>query len=245
MAYQRANLRAPNRLRPVKITRHYIRYTPGSVLMEIGNTKVICCATLEDRVPSFLKGTGEGWLRSEYAMLPCSSPIRTPREAVVGRVGGRTHEIQRLIGRSLRAVIDLKLIGERTILLDCDVIQADGGTRCASITGSFVALADLVESLLKEKKIERNPIKDSVAAVSVGIYDGEMLLDLDYEEDSKAQVDLNIVMTGGGEYVEIQGTGEGAPFKDSVLMELLALAKSGIKELIGYQKEALGSSYKW
>lgn len=245
MAHQRANLRAPGRIRPVRITRNYIRHIPGSVLIELGETKVICCATIEDRVPSFLKGTGEGWLRAEYSMLPCSSPTRTPREAVIGRIGGRTHEIQRLIGRSLRAIIDLRIIGERTILLDCDVIQADGGTRCASITGSFVALVDLINSLLRNKEIEKDPIKDSVAAVSVGIWDGQLLLDLDYEEDSKAQVDVNVVMTGKGEFVEIQGTGEGTSFTQATLMELLGMARSGISELIGYQRDALGSAFKW
>jgi ribonuclease PH len=245
MVHQRANLRAHDRLRPIKITRNYITHIPGSILIEIGNTRVICCATLEDRVPPFLKGTGEGWLRSEYAMLPCSSPTRTPREAVLGRIGGRTHEIQRLIARSLRAIFELRLLGERTIVIDCDVIQADGGTRCASITGSFVALVDLVNSLLREKEIEKDPIRDSIAAVSVGIYNGQVLLDLDYDEDSKAEVDVNVVMTGRGEFVEIQATGEGTTFKETTFMDLLNLARSGIKELIGYQKEILGGAFKW
>lgn len=241
----RENQRPFDQIRPMTATRNYIRLIPGSVLIEIGNTKVICCASVEERVPPFLRGTGEGWIKGEYSMLPCSSPSRTPREAALGRVGGRTHEIQRLIGRSMRAVFDLKAIGERTLICDCDVIQADGGTRCASITGSFLALVDLTNHLVEKGIIERDPIKDAVAAVSVGIVDGESMLDLDYNEDVRADVDFNVVMSGQGRFIEIQGTGEGATFTEEELRCLLRLAQSGIKELIDGQKEALGKRFKW
>lgn len=241
----RENQRSCERIRPVVITRNYIKRIPGSVLIEVGETKVICCASIENRVPPFLRGTGEGWIRGEYSMLPCSSPTRTPREAALGKVGGRTHEIQRLIGRNIRAVFDLRAIGERTIMCDCDVIQADGGTRCASITGSFVALVDLVNHLIEKGVIDRNPIEDAVAAVSVGIVDGDLLLDLDYAEDVRAEVDTNVVMTGRGRFIEVQGTGEGATFTKEQLKKLLKLAQAGIEELINAQKEVLGKRFRW
>ncbi len=238
--------RARERVRPITITRHYLKGIPGSVLIEMGGTKVICCATIEDRIPSFLRGKGEGWIKGEYSMLPCSSPIRISREAAIGRVSGRTHEIQRLIGRSLRAVLDLKTLGERTVILDCDVIQADGGTRCASITGGFVAVVDLIDHLIAtEVIVAKDLIKDSVAAVSVGVVDGKLLLDLDYAEDVSAEVDFNVVMTGNGRFIEIQGTGEKATFTKEDLKGLLALAKKGIEQLTKAQKKALKERFKW
>jgi ribonuclease PH len=227
-------------LRKVKITRHYIKHAEGSVLMEVGDTKVICTATVEEGVPSFLKDTGTGWVSAEYSMIPRSTHIRAPRESVRGKVGGRTQEIQRLIGRSLRSVTDLTAFGERTILLDCDVIQADGGTRTASITGAYVALADAFRWLKKRGEIGGIPIKDSVAAVSVGIVDGEMLLDLDYSEDSRAQVDMNLVMTSKGEFVEVQGTAEESPFSKDEMDKMISLAIKGIRELSKIQREVLG-----
>ncbi|MBW2039905.1 MAG: ribonuclease PH [Deltaproteobacteria bacterium] len=227
-------------LRRVKITRYYIKHAEGSVLIEVGDTKVICTATVEESIPPFLKNTGTGWVRAEYSMLPRSTHIRAPRESVRGKVGGRTQEIQRLIGRSLRSVADLNAFGERTILLDCDVIQADGGTRTASITGAYVALVDAFRWLKKNREIEEIPVKDSVAAVSAGIVDGEMFLDLDYNEDSRAQVDMNLVMTSKGEFVEVQGTAEESPFSKGELDKMIFLAIKGIRELSKIQKEVLG-----
>ncbi|UCC66503.1 MAG: ribonuclease PH [Deltaproteobacteria bacterium] len=227
-------------LREVKITRHYIKHAEGSVLIEVGDTKVICTATVEEGVPPFLKDTGTGWVSAEYSMIPRSTDIRAPRESVRGKVGGRTQEIQRLIGRSLRSVTDLTGFGERTILLDCDVSQADGGTRTASITGAYVALVDAFRWLKKRGETGQIPIKDSVAAVSVGIVDGEMLLDLDYSEDSSAQVDMNLVMTSKGEFVEVQGTAEESPFSKDELDKMISLAIKGIRELSKIQREVLG-----
>lgn len=231
-------------LRKVKITRHYLRHPAGSVLIEAGHTKVICAATIEERVPPFLRGTGEGWLTAEYALLPSSTEKRNAREAARGRLSGRTQEIQRLIGRSLRSVVDLKALGERTVLLDCDVIQADGGTRTASITGAFVALVEALETIYDPKR--PFPVKDFLAAVSVGILkDGTAALDLCYEEDSQAVVDMNVVMTGEGRYVELQGTGEQRPFTREELQALLAYAQKGVVQLIDYQKDVLGGQLVW
>ncbi len=232
--------RGLDKLRKVKITRNYIKFAEGSCLMEIGNTKVICTASLEESVPPFLKGKGTGWITAEYGMLPRSCQTRITREASKGKIGGRTHEIQRLIGRSLRAVVDMAKLGERSIWIDCDVLQGDGGTRCASITGSFIALADCLNKLKKDKIIDEIPIRDFVAAVSVGIIKDETLLDLNYEEDSKAEVDMNIVMTGSEKFIEVQGTAEGEPFAQAQMDELVNLAKKGVKELIEIQKEILG-----
>jgi len=226
-------------LREIKITRNFLKTAEGSVLIEMKDTKVICTASLEDKVPSFLKDQNKGWVTAEYSMLPRSTQKRTLREAVSGKIGGRTHEIQRLIGRAMRSVMDLEALGERTIRLDCDVIQADGGTRTASITGAFVALSDAVRYALKNELIEKQPIKDYVAAVSVGIVDGEPRLDLSYAEDFAAEVDMNVVMTGSGEFIEIQGTAETTPFNKTLLQELLGLAESGIKEIIEIQKSIL------
>lgn len=231
--------RKNDELRPVKITRGFIKNAEGSVLIELGNTRVICTASVEDKVPPFLKDQKKGWLTAEYSMLPRSTLTRTIRESTQGRIGGRTHEIQRLIGRALRAVIDLDTIGERTIWIDCDVIQADGGTRTASITGAYIALVDAIRFMIKNGVIEKNPIRDYLAAVSVGIVNGSPRLDLCYEEDSVAEVDMNVVMTGSGEFVEVQGTAEGKPFKKEVLNGLLKLAESGILRLINIQKELL------
>lgn len=231
--------RRPDELRDVKITRHYLRFAEGSVLIEVGDTKVICSATVEDRVPSFLQGSGKGWITAEYSMLPRSSKKRIPRESSLGRVGGRTHEIQRLIGRSLRAVVDLVALGERTIWLDCDVIQADGGTRTASITGGYIAVVDTLRTLVEQGIIESLPIIDSVAAVSVGVVKGEILLDLTYEEDSQAVVDMNIVMTGGRRFVEVQGTAEVTPFTHEDMSRMIQLASRGIEELTRRQRSIL------
>ena len=232
--------RSPGELRPVKIARGYLKGVPGSVLIEVGDTRVICAATVEDRVPPFLKGKGTGWLTAEYGMLPRSSPQRIRREASAGKVGGRTHEIQRLIGRSLRAVVNLAYLGERTITMDCDVIQADGGTRTASITGALIALADAVADAREKGLVVVNPVRDFLAAVSVGIVDGAAVLDLCYAEDSRAAVDMNIVKTGSGGFVEVQGTAEGEPFSVAQMDELMALAASGIDRLVGMQRELLG-----
>jgi len=237
---QRIDQRRNDELRPIKITTDFISHAPGSVLIEVGNTRVICTATLDDKVPAFLKGTGKGWLTSEYSMIPASTQIRKIRESSKGRLEGRTQEIQRLIGRSLRSVIDLNIIGERTIWIDCDVIQADGGTRTASITGGFVALALCIKHMIKNGIIEQNPITDYVAAVSLGICDDEVLLDLCYEEDSKAMVDMNLVMTKSGKIVEIQGTAEGKPFSVDNLFELIAIGQVGINQIIQIQQEAIG-----
>lgn len=232
----RDNGRGYDELRPVKFTRNYTKYAQGSVLVEMGDTKVICTATIEDRVPPFLKNTGKGWITAEYSMLPSSTQGRKIRESSRGKVEGRTQEIQRLIGRALRSVVDLDSIGERTIWIDCDVIQADGGTRTASITGSFVALIDALNKLKDEGVLNHIPVKSFVSAVSVGIIEGKPMLDLCYTEDSTAKVDMNIVMTDQGEFVEVQGTGEEAPFTKEDLMELLRLGEKGNKELIALQK---------
>ncbi|MDH8678942.1 ribonuclease PH [Fusibacter bizertensis] len=224
-------------LRPVKITRNFILHPAGSVLIEMGQTKVICTATIEEKVPSFLKGAGSGWVTAEYGMIPGSTGQRKSRNTK--GIDGRSQEIQRLIGRSLRAIVDLKKLGERTIWIDCDVIQADGGTRTASITGAYVALTDAVNKLINEGRLAESPITTSVAAISVGIVDGEVLLDLCYEEDSKAHVDMNLVMTGEGEYIEIQGTGEEKPFTRQHMNDLMAMAEKGIMELVAHQNDAL------
>ncbi|HEC97695.1 MAG TPA: ribonuclease PH [Nitrospirae bacterium] len=231
--------RRKDELRPVKVTRHFIKHAEGSVLIEVGQTRVICTASIEERVPPFLRDQGRGWVTAEYAMIPRSTSTRTTREAATGKIGGRTHEIQRLIGRSLRAVVDLEGLGERTVWIDCDVIQADGGTRTASITGAYIALVNAMRYAVRNGIIERNPVKDYLAAVSVGVVDGEPMLDLCYEEDFKAEVDMNIVMTGSGKYVEVQGTAEGEPFERETLGRLLTLAETGIKEIIGIQEGAL------
>jgi len=232
--------RAWNQLRPVKIIRNYIKYPEGSVLIEMGDTKVICAASFEDRTPPFLKGTGQGWVTAEYGMLPSSTPARTAREVTRGRPAGRTMEIQRLIGRALRAVVDVTLLGERTVWVDCDVIQADGGTRTASITGAFVAVVDALAKARERGLIQTLPVTDFLAAVSVGIVNDCFLLDLSFDEDSKARVDMNVVMTGDGRIVEIQGTGEGAPFSQNEMARLFDLAREGIAYLVGVQKDALG-----
>ena len=235
----RPSQRLPNQLREIRITRHYTKHAEGAVLIECGDTKVICTASVEDRVPPHQKGSGEGWVTAEYGMLPRSTGTRMQREAAKGKQSGRTQEIQRLIGRSLRAVVDLKKLGERTIHIDCDVIQADGGTRTASITGSFVALQDAVSYLMQKGLLAESPLKDSVAAVSVGIYQGTPVLDLDYLEDSECDTDMNVVMLGSGHFVEVQGTAEGHAFSRDEMDELLELAKAGIETLIGKQRAAL------
>jgi ribonuclease PH len=234
--------RKTSEIRPVIITRDYLRHPKGSVLIEMGDTKVICTASVEEGVPPFLKNTGRGWLTAEYAMIPASTHERNARESARGRVGGRTHEIQRLIGRSLRAVTDLTAFGERTIHIDCDVIQADGGTRTASITGAFVALVDAFRKLRGEGVVALMPVRDFVSAVSVGIVDGQMLLDLQYEEDSRAEVDMNVVMTRGGLFIEVQGTAEAAPFSRDRFNGLTDLAVSGIGMLTKKQIEVLGET---
>ncbi|RQW28687.1 ribonuclease PH [Rhodobacteraceae bacterium CH30] len=237
----RPSERSADTLRPVRLTRHYTRHAEGSVLVEFGDTKVICTASVEENVPSFLKGKGQGWVTAEYGMLPRSTNSRMRREAASGKQSGRTQEIQRLIGRSLRAVVDLKKLGERQIVIDCDVIQADGGTRTASITGAFVALSDAIAGLIVAGKLSESPITDHIAAVSVGVFEGQAVLDLDYPEDSACETDMNVVMTGAGHFVEVQGTAEGVPFSRSELNALLDLAEKGIRELIALQQEALQS----
>lgn len=237
----RSHNRSASQIRPVKITRGYTKHAAGSVLIECGDTKVICTASVSEKVPPFLKDKNQGWLTAEYGMLPCSTNERMQREAARGKQSGRTMEIQRLIGRSLRAIIDLNMLGERTIQIDCDVIQADGGTRTASITGAFVALHDAVESLIYQQLIETTPILDHVAAVSVGIYQDIPVLDLDYQEDSTCDTDMNVIMTGKAGIVEIQGTAEGVSFTRSELNQMLDLAESGIQELILIQKTTLGA----
>jgi ribonuclease PH len=232
--------RAAAALRPVRITRAYTMHAEGSVLIEFGNTKVLCTASVEDRVPPHKKGRGEGWVTAEYGMLPRATHTRSSREASKGKQSGRTQEIQRLIGRSLRAVFDLAALGERTITLDCDVLQADGGTRTASITGAFVAAQDAVNRLLSEGKLTRNPVQQQVAAVSVGMYQGIPVLDLNYDEDSACDTDMNVVMTGAGHFVEVQGTAEGVAFTREEMNRLLALADQGIAELMQLQRAALG-----
>ncbi|MBU0881782.1 MAG: ribonuclease PH [Candidatus Omnitrophica bacterium] len=231
--------RRDNELRKIKITKDYIKYAEGSCLVEFGNTKVITTASVEETVPSFLKGKKKGWVTAEYSMIPRSCKSRVPREASKGKLGGRTHEIQRLIGRSMRTVVNMDKLGERTIWIDCDVIQADGGTRCASVTGSFISLVLALAKLNKDGIISEVPVSDYVAAVSVGMLGGKPALDLDYEEDSNAEVDMNIIMTGDGRFIEVQGTAEREPFTKNDMEKLLALAQGGVEELISIQKNAL------
>jgi len=237
----RPGSRAPNQLRQIRITRHYTRHAEGSVLIECGDTKVICTASVDEKVPPHKKGSGEGWVTAEYGMLPRSTNERMAREAARGKQSGRTQEIQRLIGRSLRAVVDLGKLGERTIQIDCDVIQADGGTRTAGITGAFVALHDAITGLMGKGLVKENPLKDFIAAISVGIYEGVPILDLDYAEDSACDTDMNVVMLGNGHFVEVQGTAEGHPFTRAEMDELLELAKTGIAQLIEMQRAALAA----
>ncbi|WP_028547641.1 ribonuclease PH [Paenibacillus sp. UNC451MF] len=236
----RSDGRQTNQTRPVTITTHYNKHAEGSVLIEVGDTKVICTATVEERVPPFMKGQGKGWVTAEYSMLPRATQVRNQREAAKGKLGGRTMEIQRLIGRALRSVVNLEALGERSITLDCDVIQADGGTRTTSITGSFIAMAFAIDKIAREKHLQKYPINDFLGSVSVGVVNGQPCLDLNYEEDSKAKVDMNVVMTGLGKFVEVQGTGEEAPFTRQELDELLALAEGGIQSMIQEQTVALG-----
>jgi ribonuclease PH len=232
--------RSPEDLRAIRITRQYTKYAEGSVLVEFGDTKVLCTASLENRVPSFMKGKGRGWVTAEYGMLPRATNTRSDREAARGKQNGRTMEIQRLIGRALRAAMDMEALGERTITVDCDVLQADGGTRTAAITGGFVALADAVRQLVIKRLIKKNPLHGQVAAVSVGLFRGTPVLDLDYLEDSEAETDMNVVMNDAGAYVEIQGTAEGHAFRQEELEVMLTLARHGIEALLGQQREALG-----
>jgi ribonuclease PH len=226
-------------MRPVEIAAGYLKTAEGSAHITLGNTRVLCTASIEETVPHFLKGGGKGWVTAEYSMLPRATAKRTPRESAKGKVSGRTQEIQRLIGRSLRAVVDMRALGERTIILDCDVIQADGGTRTASITGAFVALAEAVGKLLEYRTIKKNPLRDYLAATSVGILNGEPLLDLCYEEDSRADVDMNVVMTGGGRFVEIQATAEQEPFDEARMQGLVGLARGGIAALVEIEKKVV------
>jgi ribonuclease PH len=235
----RVDNRARDELRPIIIKRHFTKYAPGSVLVQTGNTHIICTASIEENVPPHIKNTGEGWITAEYSLLPGSTPTRSPRESAKGKIAGRTHEIQRLIGRSLRSIIDLALLRERTIWIDCDVIQADGGTRTAAITGSYVALVDAVQWLKRKDMIKENPVLNSIAAVSAGVVNGTVLLDLCYAEDAAAQVDMNVVMTGDGRFIEIQGTGEEYTFDDEQLAEMLKIAKKGIREITEIQKVSL------
>ena len=239
MTYHRSDSRRADTLRPVTITRHYTRHAEGSVLVEFGHTKVLCTASVEEKVPPHKRGSGEGWVTAEYGMLPRATHTRSDREAARGKQSGRTQEIQRLIGRSLRCVFDLKALGERTISLDCDVIQADGGTRTAAITGAFVAAHDAVSWLQAQSKLTASPIRQFVAAISVGIVEGTPLLDLEYTEDSSCDTDMNVVMTAAGGFVELQGTAEGAAFSRSEMDALLRLADKGIRELIAAQRQAL------
>ena len=236
---ERPSKRRPDELRPIRITRRYTRHAEGSVLVEFGDTRVLCNASVENRVPRFLKGAGSGWITAEYAMLPRSTNTRMMREASRGRQSGRTLEIQRLIGRSLRAAIDMKSLGERSITIDCDVIQADGGTRTASITGGFVALHDALEDLVRRGELPALPVRFFVASVSVGICAGTPVLDLDYEEDSSAETDMNVVMTEDGDFIEVQGTAEGQPFERREMEHLLDLAAGGIKTLVAAQRRAI------
>lgn len=236
----RTDQRAHNQLRQIEIIRHYTKHAEGSILIKFGDTHVLCTASIDEKVPGFLKGKGQGWITAEYGMLPRSTGTRMDREAAKGKQSGRTQEIQRLIGRSLRAIIDLEKLGERTIQIDCDVIQADGGTRTASITGAYIALHDAISFLLQKGLLNTSPLKDSVAAISVGVYKGNPVLDLDYIEDSDCDTDMNVVMTGSGGFVEIQGTAEGEPFSHNAMNEMLSLAKQGIQQLSTLQKEVLG-----
>ncbi len=235
----RPSQRANDELREVTFTRNFTCHAEGSVLVSFGNTKVICNASIEDRVPPFLKGKGSGWITAEYAMLPRATNTRSRREVTGGKQSGRSMEIQRLIGRSLRAIIDLEALGEKTITVDCDVIQADGGTRTASITGAYVALSDAINHLLEKKSLKKNPMHGQVAAISVGIYNGTPVLDLDYAEDSNAETDMNVVMNEAGAYIELQGTAEGHAFHEKELESMLALARKGISEIVIAQREAL------
>ena len=236
----RANNRKPDQMRAVRITRGYTRHAEGSVLVEFGETRVLCTASVLDKLPPHLKGMAQGWVTAEYGMLPRATHTRGDREAARGKQSGRTQEIQRLIGRALRSVVDLRKLGERTVHLDCDVLQADGGTRTAAITGAFVALHDAVDGMLKRELIAQSPVRDFVAAVSVGIHGGAPVLDLDYAEDSGSGTDMNVVMTGSGGLVEVQGTAEGAPFSRKEMEAMLDLAQKGIRELVAAQKTALG-----
>jgi ribonuclease PH len=235
----RPSLRRPDQLRDIQFTRHYTKHAEGSVLVEYGDTKVICTASIVEKVPAFLKGKNQGWLTAEYGMLPRSTGSRMDREAARGKQSGRTQEIQRLIGRSLRAAVDLNKLGERTLHIDCDVIQADGGTRTASITGAFVAVHDAINTLLERDLLTESPIRDFVAAISVGIYQGVPILDLDYTEDSDCDTDMNVVMTGNGSFIEVQGTAEGAAFNRMEMNALLDLADNGIRQLVALQRQAL------
>ena len=235
----RSTERANNEIRHIEILRDYTKHAEGSVLIKCGDTHVICNASIEEKVPSFLKGKGQGWVTAEYGMLPRSTSTRMPRESARGKQSGRTQEIQRLIGRSLRAIIDLKALGERTIHIDCDVIQADGGTRTASITGAYVALCDAINPLIEKEILKTSPIKDAVAAISLGVEDGEVLIDLDYAEDSNCDTDMNIVMTAQGKFVEIQGTAEGEPFTKDEMNNIILLAEQGIAKIIHIQKDVL------
>jgi len=232
----RVDGRAPDELRPLKVVVDYLQYAEGSVLIEAGATRVLCAASIEQGVPPFLEGRGQGWLTAEYSMLPRATKSRSKRESMVGRPSGRTQEIQRLIGRSLRAALDLKLLGERTLTVDCDVLQADGGTRTLSITGAYIAAHRACTALLKQGLLKGHPVQTAVAAISVGVIDNVPLLDLNYAEDSRAQVDFNVVMTGKGEFVEVQGTAEGRPFSREALDDLLHLAEQGIRQLLAMQK---------
>ena len=234
------NIRQANQLRTIEIIRHYTKHAEGAVLVKFGDTHVLCTASVEEKVPGFLRGKNQGWVTAEYGMLPRSTGSRMDREAARGKQSGRTQEIQRLIGRSLRAIIDLEKLGERSVHIDCDVIQADGGTRTASITGAYVALQDAISTLLASGKITENPLKQAVAAISVGVYKGRAVLDLDYLEDSDCDTDMNVVMTADGGFVEIQGTAEGEPFDRNAMNEMLDLAALGISELLAKQKVALG-----
>ncbi len=231
--------RNPDQMRDVKITRNYVNHAEGSVLIEFGDTRVLCNASVEERVPGFKRGSGEGWVTAEYSMLPRATHTRGSREAVRGKQSGRTQEIQRLIGRSLRAVVDLNALGERSILIDCDVIQADGGTRTASITGAYVALQDAVQYLLKKRKLKTSPIHGAVAAISAGIVDGVPVLDLDYAEDSNAETDMNFVLNDAGAFIEVQGTAEGHAFRLEEMMSMVNLAQSGVSQLVELQRKAL------
>jgi ribonuclease PH len=237
----RIDNRLPDQMRLVRITTNYLLTAEGSALIEVGNTRVLCAASIEDTVPGFLRGSGRGWVTAEYSMLPRATATRTPREVIKGYPSGRTQEIQRLIGRSLRSVVDMAALGDRTVIVDCDVLQADGGTRTAAITGAYVALVLALKQLVQFKALKSLPVTDSVAATSVGLVAGEAVLDLCYDEDSRADVDMNVVMTGAGRFVELQATAEKTPFHDEQLAQLLATARRGISELFAIQKQALGS----
>jgi ribonuclease PH len=240
----RIDQRKPEQMRPVKVTMDYLMTAEGSALIEVGNTRVLCAASIEESVPSFLRGSGKGWVTAEYSMLPRATSTRTPREVSKGRASGRTMEIQRLIGRSLRSVVDLEALGERSIILDCDVLQADGGTRTAAITGAYIALSSALRQLVKFGALKRSPLRDFVAATSVGIFAGVPILDLCYQEDSQAEVDMNVVMTGAGKFIEVQGTAETQPFGRDALLQLLDLAQGGIRQLMDIQREAVGEILK-